>query len=320
MHERYALGVDLGGTKVAAGVVSQAGDVIAMAEEATRVETGVEGVIGNIAKAARAALAKVPGLQIDGVGIGAPGICDAEQGLVVFAPNLKWNRVPVRQLVERELGLPTYLENDANAAALGEQWAGAAKGAQHVVMVTLGTGVGGGLIINGQIYAGSSGYGGEIGHIPVLENGPQCGCGNLGCLETLASATAMGRFGREAVEAGLSPAIARHGAGRPDGIVDAKAVLDAAREGDETANAIIRKVAGYLGFALAGLVNSLNPEKIVIGGGVSRVGELLVGPIREETFRRAMPGPREQAAVVAATLGNEAGLIGAATLVWRAQA
>lgn len=314
-----ALGIDLGGTSVKVGVVNHRGGIVGRGQRATEVEKGARGVIANIALAVDDALAAagVTIDQLDGAGMGSPGICDTRNGTVLRSGNLHWENVPVAPLLSEKLGLPVMLENDANAAALGEQWCGAAAGCNHVIMFTLGTGVGGGLILNGRIYSGSYGWAGELGHIPVVKDGPSCTCGAYGCLETVASATAMGVAAKQAIDAGQSATMAR--IAQEQGHVDARVAILAAQQGDEAAIAILRQAGEYLGWASAMLVSALNPELIVIGGGASKGGEFLLEPIRQVIARRAMPGPREVVKVVAATLGNDAGLIGAASLVWRSQ-
>lgn len=317
---RCAIGIDLGGTKVAAAVVDDSGRIHGKGHRATEAQRGPAAVIGNMAKAVEEALAATPPHlreQVQGIGVGAPGIIDAAAGTVLLAPNLRWENLPLRALLEERFGQPVAMDNDANCAALGEQWAGAARGRRHVVMVTLGTGVGGGLILDGRIYRGAGGFAGELGHIPVDEDGPPCGCGRRGCLEVYASASAIAARGREAVAAGHGRAIRAQARRTSRGQIDARAVLAAAQKGDPTAAAIVREAAGRLGWTLAGVVNALNPEVIVVGGGISRAGNLLLDPVRAEVARRALGGPAGQVEIVAARLGNEAGLVGAASLLWR---
>lgn len=314
---QYALGIDLGGTSIKTGVVDRTGKIIAQAEVPTEAAKGVDTVVLNMAESARQAVAKA-GLtlaEVAGAGIGTPGICNVAEGEVVMAPNLGWRNIPICAMLGKELGIPVTLENDANCAALGEQWCGAAKGAQDVVMVTIGTGVGGGLILGGRIYSGAKGWAGEIGHMPAVDDGPICGCGQVGCLETVASASAIGRYAREAIEAGRAPGLAKRAEAM--GKVDARLVIYAAREGDEVALAILQTVANHLGKVLGGLVSALNPEAIVIGGGGSAAGELLLEPLRAVLKTRALPDPAEFVKVMTATLGNDAGLIGAAALLLR---
>jgi glucokinase len=317
-QRRLALGVDLGGTTIKVGVVTHQGEIIGRGHVATEAHLGVAGVIANLARAAHMAMedARVSVSELGGVGIGAPGICNGAEGVVVEAVNLAWYNVAVTDLLGGELGLPACLDNDANCAALGEQWCGAARGSRHMLMVTLGTGVGGGLIMDGKIYHGFRGWAGEFGHMPAVENGPHCNCGHYGCLETVASATAMAAAARRAIESGAAPFLTRM-AREQEGKVDARLVIYAARDGDPVALGIIQDVAGHLGNALGGLVSALNPELIVVGGGASTAGEMLLEPLRTAILEKGMPGPAAVAKVVAAELGNNAGLIGAASLVWR---
>jgi len=313
-----ALGIDLGGTAIKAGVVSRAGEILSRASRATEPETGPEGVADRIAITAREAL-QACGLtlgDVDGVGVGTPGICDAARGVVVSSGNLGWREVPLAALLRHRLGVPVRLENDANCAAWGEQWCGAARGVDDVILFTLGTGVGGALILGGRVYRGAAGWAGELGHIRVAPDGPRCACGLTGCLEAVASAAAMARDGQAAVAAGRSPAMARLSAGQA-GRVDARVVIAAAREGDAAASAILRRAGAYLGQAAAMLVSALNPALIVVGGGGAYAGDLLLEPMRRAIAEQAMPGPAGVVRVVQAALGNDAGLIGAATLAWR---
>lgn len=317
-QKRLALGIDLGGTAIKVGVVTHKGDIIGRGERPTEVLKGAPGVIANMAAAARDAMdaAGVTTADLEGLGIGAPGICDAAHGTVVRAVNLNWSNVVVADLLGRELGIPAYLDNDANCAALGEQWCGAASGSHHTLMITLGTGVGGGLVLDGKIYHGFRGWSGEFGHMPAVADGPACGCGRRGCLETVASATAIANAARREIEAGRAPYMAAKAA-EQGGKVDARLVIYAARSGDAPAEAILREVGEHLGAAMAGLVSALNPELIVVGGGASHAGDFVLEPMRQAIASKAMPGPCDVVRVVAAELGNDAGLIGAASLVWR---
>lgn len=317
-QQRLALGIDLGGTAVKVGIVTHDGKIIGRGHRATEAHLGVGPVVANMAQAARDAMegAGLTAADLEGIGIGAPGICNGPAGIVVEAVNLFWRDVPVTQLLTAELGLPAFLDNDANCAALGEQWCGAARGSHHMLMFTLGTGVGGGLILNGQIYHGFRGWAGEFGHMPAVEDGPLCNCGRRGCLETVASATAMAAAARQAIAEGRAPTMARM-ASAQDGHVDARLVIMAARDGDGPALEVLETAARHLGVAVASLVGALNPELVVIGGGASRAGDLILEPLREVVASRAMPGPAGVVRIVAAELGNDAGLIGAASLVWR---
>lgn len=315
--KKYAIGIDLGGTKLAAGVVDREGRIVARAERATNVAGGAEGILSDARQVADEALGHLSlGLgDVAGVGIGAPGPVEPGKGVVIIAPNLGWRDVPLGMLMESKFGILARVDNDANAAALGEQWCGAGRGVNDMVMVTLGTGVGGAIIARGAMYHGAYGYAGEIGHMTIIEDGPFCGCGNRGCLETLAAAPAVARMAAEVIDAGRATRMSELARSNPGGL-EAKIVFDAAREGDPEALGIVARVARYLGIGLANLANILNPEMIVVGGGVSRAGDLLLDPVREEVRRRALKGP-DRVKVVRAQLGNDAGIIGAASLIWR---
>lgn len=252
--------------------------------------------------------------QLMGIGIGAPGPVNKDDGSIEVAVNLGWENFPLQDILERETSLPVVVENDANIAAIGEMWKGAGKGATNLICVTLGTGVGGGIIVNGEIVHGSNGAGGEIGHITsVPKDGSPCNCGKSGCLETVASATGIVRVALKELAftdctSKLRDYYEEHQT------ITAKLVFDIAEEGDKLAKQIIQQVAYNLGLALANLANGLNPEKIVIGGGVSKAGDTLLRPLREEFFSFTFPRVAQGLEIVPATLGNNAGVIGGAWL------
>jgi glucokinase len=231
--------------------------------------------------------------------------------VVTAPPNLPgWKNVPLKRLIEEALSITAFLENDANAAALGEHRFGAGRGVQNMIYVTASTGIGGGLILNGQLYSGATGAAGEIGHMTVLPWGPYCGCGNRGCLEALASGTAIARDGRELVRRGVPTLIAELAAGNPERVT-AKLVAEAADRGDIEAQEILTEAMTYLGMGMANLVNLFNPELIVIGGGLTNMGEGLFGPVRRAIERRAFPAAARAAQVVPAELGDDVGVLGA---------
>jgi glucokinase len=247
------------------------------------------------------------------IGMGVPATIDHDRGVAVSAVNLPIENLPLRDLVRERTGLPAFLDNDANVAALAESLLGAAKGAADAVMLTIGTGIGGGLILGGEIYRGATGAGAELGHISIEMDGPPCqgNCPNRGCVETFASGTALGREGREAAEREPGSVL---GAMRADGQeIDGKAVTEAALGGDETAIGVFDLVGRRLGVALASLANVFEPEVIVIGGGVIAAGDLLLEPARAELRSRALP-PMKRIPVVPAELGQDAGMIGAAAM------
>ncbi len=314
--EAAAIGVDLGGTAVKMGLVDHAGNILDILELRTPVAEGYAGVIHFLtAMTDRLLQANRLGWHdVQGVGVGVPGYVELPEGTVVEAVNLGWRNVPLKQDLERIWRVPVTVDNDANAAALGEMWTGAGQGASNLLCLTLGTGIGGGVIINGEVYHGTSGIAGEIGHMTVRrEGGRQCNCGRKGCLETEASATAIVKDVQEQLKLnGTGPLQEEYDR---SGTITAKAVVQLAEQGDPVCQGIIRKVGRTLGTALANVCCVLNPEIIVIGGGVSRAGNLLLNPVREAFNTAALPRIAQKTSIAPAKLGNQAGLIGAAWLV-----
>jgi glucokinase len=254
-----------------------------------------------------------------GVGIAAAGILDTERGIITTSPNLlHWHNVPLRDIFADRLGIVTYVINDANAAALGEHRFGAGMGFDNIVYLTVSTGIGGGIIIGGELYSGTDGCAGEIGHMTVEANGPQCHCGNFGCLEALASGWAVAKTAIERINNGGKSYIVELVDGKIDNIT-AEMVAAAARRGDQLAADIVAEAAKYLGVGLANLVNIFNPELIVIGGGLSKMGGMLLKPARKVLKERAFQLPAQTARIVRARLGSNAGIIGAASYVFHQQ-
>jgi len=316
VSERPVIGIDLGGTKISTALVDTAGTIIAHDYRETHATEGQKAVIERMLDAARRVMVRagVNQAQVAAAGIGAPGPLDVEAGVVVAPPNLPgWDRVPLRRLIESRLGITTFLENDANAAALGEYRFGAGRGVEHMIYVTASTGIGGGLILNGRLYHGASGMAGEIGHITIMPYGPLCGCGNRGCLEALASGTAIARQARERVAHGAPTLIADLAGGDPERVT-AKLVAKAASQGDVEAQEILAEAMRYLGIGMANLVNLFNPQLIVIGGGLTNIGEMLFGPVQRAIDRRALPTLAQAVRVVRAELGDNAGVLGAAAV------
>jgi glucokinase len=310
------IGIDLGGTKIGTALVDAEGQILARDFRKTQAAGGLQAVVNRMVDAAYRVMgqAGVAPSQITAIGVGAPGPIDAKAGLVTSPPNLPgWRNVPLKKLVEEALDIPTFLENDANAAALGEHLFGAGRGTKNMIYVTASTGVGGGFILDGQIYDGATGAAGEIGHMTVLPRGPHCGCGNRGCLEALASGTAIAREGKELVVRGVPTLITELAEGDPDR-VSAKLVAQTAEQGDVEAQEIIADAMTYLGVGMASLVNLFNPELIVIGGGLTNMGEGLFGPVRRIIDRRAFRASAEAVKVVPAQLGDEVGILGAAAV------
>ena len=314
---RYVVGVDLGGTNIKTGVMPTDGSrTLAVRSTPTHAELGAEGVIRRIIVQAEASIAAAMAEtgatrdQFAGVGVGAPGPLDREEGIVLIAPNLGWRDVPLRALVSDALGMRAALDNDANCATLGEWWVGAARGARHVVGMTIGTGIGGGLVLHGRLYHGASGVAGEVGHATIDSNGRRCACGNYGCLEAYASGPAIAERAREALasdEESILPTLA----GGDPALITAETVYEAADLGDQLARQLVRDTAGFLGTGVANLLNIFNPEVVVIAGGVTRAGDALFEPLRAEVKRRAFRPAVAACRIVPGTLPGTAGIVGA---------
>ena len=314
---RHILGVDLGGTNIVVGMVTEdGGSLYGLASRPTPVAEGPDGVISRIAEMVRRAVdeakAVVPGpIDVLGVGIGAPGPLDTARGIVHVAPNLGWRNVPLRDRVGQLTALPAALENDANCAVFGEWWMGAARGAAVVVGITIGTGVGGGIVIDGKLFHGTSDAAGEIGHTTIDSTGRRCKCGNYGCLEAYASGPAIASRAVEGIEAGEPSDIPRL-VGGDLSQVTAQTVYEAARAGDAFALEVVKDTARFLGTGVANLVNVLNPEVVVVCGGVTLAGDRLLEPLRAEVKRRAFKPAADACRIVAGSLTGTAGVYGAA--------
>ncbi|WP_079516386.1 ROK family glucokinase [Rossellomorea marisflavi] len=314
MTDKWLVGVDLGGTTTKIAFLSTYGEILYKWEIPTDKSDSGKHIIAHIAKSIDAKLEQldVKKEQLIGIGMGAPGPVEMRRGIIYEAINLGWSEnTPLKDLIEMETGLPAVIDNDANCAALGEMWKGAGNGAKDLVCVTLGTGVGGGVITNGEIVHGIRGAGGEIGHITVVpKGGYSCNCGKTGCLETVASATGVVRVAREKLKSSTEDSVLRDLK-----VIGSKQVFDAARTGDSLALKIVDQLAYYLGLSLANLGNAVNPEKIVIGGGVSKAGKTLLEPVMNYFKRFAFPKVQTSTTIDIATLENDAGVIGAAWLV-----
>ncbi|NLE43634.1 MAG: ROK family protein [Chloroflexi bacterium] len=316
VDEHLVVGIDLGGTKISTALVTGTAQIVARDYRETRASDGQDAIIDRMMEASRLVMAQagVAPDRIAAVGVGSPGPLDIEAGIVRGAPNLPgWHYVPLKQRIEESLGIATFLENDANAAAVGEHRFGAGQGVDHMIYVTVSTGIGGGLILNGSVYYGVSGTAGEIGHTTILANGPRCGCGNRGCVEALASGTAIAREARDAVARGVSPVLHQMCEGDPDRIT-ARMVAEAAAQHDPEASRIMDTAMEYLGIGMANLVNLFNPQLIVIGGGVANVGDVLFDPVRRGILRHALPAASQDIQVVGAKLGDDVGVLGAAAV------
>lgn len=308
--KNYCFGIDVGGTTVKCGLFSTVGEVLDKWEIPSRTEDGGKNILPDVAEAI---LSKIQerGLdkeEIAGVGIGVPGPVD-DDGVIACAVNLHWGRIDIVKEMEALTGLMVKAGNDANVAALGELWKGGGMGYHNMVMLTLGTGVGGGIIVNDRIFAGSQGAAGELGHVHVEDAiTDPCNCGNCGCLEQVASATGIVRLAREELEATAEPSLLR------DGEVSAKTVFDAVKQGDPLAIRVAERFGAYLGKAMASFAAVLDPEVFVIGGGVSKAGSILYDYIKKNYLHYAFPTARNVAFKLA-KLGNDAGIYGAAKMV-----
>ena len=307
------IGIDVGGTKIAAGVVDEAGKVIARRRIATAAMHPTA-VVAGIVKVAQELLAAAPGVAA--VGIGAAGLIDGEHGIVLSAPNIAWENVPLRAMVSDRIKLPVVIDNDANVAALGESLYGAGEGYGDQIMVTVGTGVGGGIVIGREIYRGARGVGAELGHMIIdASSAATCACGNTGDLEALASGNSIGRRARERVNEAGAAGVLKRAAGDVSAITG-ELVGEAAIAGDEWASAILDETGHWLGVGLANFVNIFDPEVLIIAGGAATgTGELLLGPARASMAERIIGHAwRTPPPVLAAALGYDAGLVGAAAL------
>lgn len=313
---KYYIGIDLGGTNIKAGVVNENFEIVATANVKTNLPRSAEEICNDMAEVAVKAVSKA-GLtleQIESVGVGTPGTANSATGIVEYSNNLGFVNVPMAEMIRNKLDRPVYIENDANAAAYGEYVAGAAKGSNHAVCITLGTGVGGGIIIDGKIYSGFNYAGAEIGHTVIEVDGPQCTCGRKGCFETFSSATGLIRMTKEAMEADKSSKMWSMMKNYGDKI-SGRLAFDAMRAGDKSAKAVVDKYIKYLAAGITNTINIFQPDILCIGGGVCNEGDPLLLPLRElvdkEVYTRAS---KNKTKIVIAKLGNEAGIIGAAFL------
>lgn len=307
---KYVFGVDIGGTTVKLGFFDVEGNLIDKWEIPTRKENDGSNILPDVAKSIQDKMSEknVTKDVVAGVGIGVPGPVDNE-GIIHKAVNLGWGEFSIKDTLEKIIDMPVMAGNDANVAALGEMWKGGAQGYDDVVLVTLGTGVGGGIIVNGRIINGSTGAGGEIGHIHVNDDETEsCGCGNKGCLEQYSSATGITRLGKMRLAKSDKPSVLRN----QD--VNAKTIFDAVKAGDELAKEVASEYGKYLGDALAAIACVVNPEVICIGGGVSKAGQVVIDYIKSNYVEHVFHGSRD-AKFALATLGNDAGIYGAAKLV-----
>ncbi|MBR3593762.1 MAG: ROK family protein [Clostridia bacterium] len=313
----YNLGIDLGGTNIAVGVVNEKYEIIGRGKKKTNAPRPVEEIADDIAAACRMAIedAGLTLADISSAGIGAPGSIDPVNGVIATSNNLRFSNAPMVALVSERLeGIKCYIENDANAAAYGEYMAGAGKGTNDFITITLGTGVGCGIIIGGKLFTGSNYAGGELGHTVMIYGGEQCTCGRKGCWETYASATALIRQTKAAMEKNPDSVMWQLTDGSIDR-VSGRTAFDAMRKGDVAGKAVVDQYALYVTCGITNVVNTFQPDVLCIGGGISHEGETLIAPIREDNQKqRYSKNVAKQTEIRAALLGNDAGIIGAACL------
>jgi glucokinase len=313
MSESLYVGVDLGGTAIKVGLCNELGDLLRTYEGPTQTEDGTDVILSNIATYVKELVP--PGTpewdSVAGIGIGIAGFLNIPEGIIDFSANLPFRNVPIKQIMEEMIGKPIKINNDANVAALGEAWSGAGRNIANLVCYTIGTGIGGGIILNNKLIEGFTGMAGELGHMSIVPDleAIQCGCGNMGCLETVSSATGIIRMGRDAVERGDRSSLTLI-----EGELTAKDVFDAAKEGDEVAQRIVSRAAFYLGKSMAATAVVVNPERFILGGGVSKAGEFFFAEIREVFHKLTPRNARDKVEIVVAELGNNAGIVGAAGL------
>lgn len=312
--KKFRIGVDVGGTNIKLALVDNQGNISFSQNIPTRAEMGYEYTVNAMIEAIKTLInnSKTSSGSVEAIGFGFPGQIDYTTGIVRHATNVPgWDEIPLAKMIEKEFNIPTRIDNDVRCATLGEFHYGAGKGCQNIVCITVGTGIGGGIILNGKIIRGASNSAGEIGHMKLeMIDGPLCGCGDRGCFEAFASGPSIVAMAQEYIKGGKSTKYRE----MTEGEITPYIVAQAALQGDAVAKRIFTVMGEYLGIGLANVVNLLNPEKIIIGGGVADAGDILFTPIRETINKRALAISAEAVQVVPAQLGNSAGLIGASLL------
>ena len=319
-EKRWVVGVDLGGTNIVVGVLPiEGGELLALRSQKTEAHRGAKFVVDRIVHMVEDAIAEVAGsngatkASFAGIGIGSPGPLNRDTGTIINTPNLGWRNFPLRDLISNAVGLPAALDNDANCATYGEWWLGAGREVDNLIGFTLGTGIGGGIVLNGRIFHGASDAAGEVGHTTIDSTGRKCKCGNYGCLEAYASGPAIALRAIEGIETGAESVLPDLVQGRLEEIT-AATVYEGAVLGDAYSNEVLKETAKFLGIGIANIINILNPEMIVIAGGVTRAGDHLFVPLRAEVRRRAFRSAEEACQIVPASLLGTAGVIGAVAM------
>lgn len=311
------VGVDMGGTKILSAVIDAGGNILGTSKVSTGADEGTSVVIDRIAESIQKAINKsnVDKASIQAIGIGAPGPLDPETGIVIFAPNLGWRDVPLKAELQARTGLPTFVDNDVNVGTLGEHAFGAAQGVQNVVGIFVGTGIGGGIILKGELFHGASKTAGEIGHIIVKADGPRCGCGTRGCLEAIASRTAMAKQFRKAIQKKGKKSVLTKLTDGDLSVIRSGVLVKAIRAKDKVTLKVFKKATKYLGIGIGSIVNFLNPDMIVLGGGVvEALDDTFIDNIRSYAEKYALPNTLKGVQIVRAKLGDNSGILGAAAL------
>ncbi|MBD7916390.1 ROK family protein [Clostridium sp. Sa3CUN1] len=308
MDKKYVIGVDLGGTKICTALVKLDGSVVKEYTIPTEAYKGEEVVLNKILSTIDKVIEEIDINEVQSIGIGSPGPLDIEKGLIVYTPNLPFKNFNIVKPIVDRYKIDTYLDNDANVATLGEFLFGAGKGSKNMVFITVSTGIGGGAIINGRLFRGSTSNALEIGHATVMKGGPRCGCGNTGCSEAVASGTAITKRAKEAVESKVETSLKNYEE------VTTKEVFLEAERGDRVAKDILNEALSYLGITVTNMANIFDPDKIIIGGGVSQAGQIVFDKIEEEMSRRCLRTIYDNCKVEKALLGGKAGVLGAAAL------
>ncbi len=308
----YYIGIDIGGMSVACGITDENFNIIYKDSVPTEAKKPGEEIVADIIGLVKKVMDKVNAKEADikSIGIGAPGMLDRENGVIVRSSNINFRNTEIRKLINEQINVPVYVDNDANCAALGEAVSGSTKEVNNSVMITLGTGVGGGVILNKKIYSGFNGHAGELGHTVIVYDGEPCGCGRKGCWETYASVTALIRQTKKAIEENPESILAKS----VDGEVNGKTAFDAMRAGCPVGKKVVEQYAKYVAVGITDIINILMPEMIAIGGGISKEGDALIKPILEEVTINMYKKMAVPTKIVTATLGNDAGIIGAAAL------
>lgn len=310
MEKNHVIGIDLGGTKISGALATLDGELLATYTIPTKAEEGEAAIIGRIIEVVEKVLedGDKKTEDIKAIGIGSPGPLDTKKGTIITTPNLPFKNFNIVQPIAEKFGIKTYLDNDANAATIGEYMFGAGKGSENMVFVTVSTGVGGGAVLNGKVYRGNTSNALEIGHMTLLEDGPKCGCGNSGCLEALSSGTGIARRAKEALETGVKSSLSQY-----ENITSYEVFKEAAN-GDEVAKEVLDRALTYLGIGIANIITSFDPEVVVIGGGVSKAGEIVFDKVKEVVNKRCFKTLAESTKILPAELGTDAGVIGAVAL------